>query len=130
MPLTALVVDDSMLIRHTVCRFLEERGFVVQTASDGREALQLLKKFHPDLIITDLQMPNMDGRELITALKTGKNTAQIPIVTVAGKHGACAETEKLADFAIHKDIDIQDQLTKAVEATVGSALRKNHSAGK
>lgn len=130
MPLTALVVDDSMLIRHTVCRFLEERGFSVQTASDGREALEILKKLHPDLIITDLQMPNMNGGELITALRAGKTTSKIPIVTVAGKHGVCGETEKRADFSIHKDIDIEDQLTKALEATVGAALRKNQSAGK
>lgn len=125
MSLTALVVDDSMLIRHTVCRFLEERGFIVQTASDGREALEILKKVHPDLIITDLQMPNMNGVELITALKATKKTARIPIVTVAGKHGACVETETRADFAIHKDIDIEDQLTKALEATVGAALRQS-----
>jgi CheY-like chemotaxis protein len=128
MPLTALVVDDSMLIRHTVCRYLEERGFAVQTASDGHEALEILKTFQPDLIITDLQMPNMNGGELITALKAKKNTAKIPIVTVAGKRGACSDTEKRADFAIHKDIDIANQLAKALEVTL--ALSKNPAPGK
>ena len=69
MPLVALVVDDSMIIRHTVCRFLEERGFAVESAANGREALEALERMNPDLIITDLQMPKMDGGELIEALK-------------------------------------------------------------
>ncbi len=47
-PKTALVVDDSMLIRHTVCRFLEERGFIVESATNGVEALEVLNNFvHP-----------------------------------------------------------------------------------
>jgi CheY-like chemotaxis protein len=61
MPRLALVVDDSMLIRHTVCRFLEERGFSVESASQGLDALNILERFRPDLIVTDLQMPRMDG---------------------------------------------------------------------
>ena len=51
---TALVVDDSMLIRHAVCRFLEERGFAVESATNGVEALEVLTTFFPDIIITDL----------------------------------------------------------------------------
>jgi len=70
MPLNALVVDDSMLIRHTVCRYLEERGFAVETAANGQEALETLKRQHPDLIITDMHMPKMGGSEFITALKS------------------------------------------------------------
>ena len=42
MPLVALVVDDSMLIRHTVCRFLEERGFTVECATNGQDAVEAL----------------------------------------------------------------------------------------
>ena len=66
MSLVALVVDDSMLIRHTVCRFLEERGFTVESATNGQEALEALKRIRPDIVITDMQMPKMDGSELIT----------------------------------------------------------------
>ena len=57
MPFLALVIDDSMLIRHTVCRILEKRGFTVETATDGAAALEVLKTFRPDVIFTDLQMP-------------------------------------------------------------------------
>ena len=73
----ALVVDDSMLIRHTVCRFLEERGFAVESASNGEEALRILDTITPDVIITDLQMPKMSGAELIAAIKQRSATARV-----------------------------------------------------
>jgi len=96
MSLKALVVDDSMLIRHTVCRYLEERGFSVETATNGQEALETLQRIHPDLIITDMQMPKMNGSEFITALKSKEETATIPVFLVAGKHGDSTK-EKRAD---------------------------------
>jgi CheY-like chemotaxis protein len=119
MPAVALVVDDSMLIRYTVCRFLEERGFTVESATNGAEALEILERVHPDLIVTDMQMPKMSGGELITALKKNSETANIPIIIVAGRASGFDETEKRADFAIYKDIDIQAQLEKALDAVMG-----------
>ena len=115
MPLCALVVDDSMLIRHTVCRFLEQHGFSVESATNGQEALEALKRFRPDLIITDIQMPKMCGSELITALKAKPETRDIPIVIVAGKQSGFEKKEKRADCAIFKDIDIEEQLEKALQ---------------
>src|ERR1700728_5310074 len=119
MPAVALVVDDSMLIRYTVCRFLEERGFGVESATNGAEALEILERVHPDLIITDMQMPKMSGSELITALKKNPATANIPIIIVAGRASGFDETEKRANFAIYKAIDIQGQLEKAFDAVMG-----------
>ena len=78
MSVVALVVDDSMLIRHTVCRFLEERGFTVESATNGQEALEALKKVRPDIIITDMQMPKMSGSELITAVKEPARAGEYP----------------------------------------------------
>ena len=121
MPAVALVVDDSMLIRYTVCRSLEERGFVVESATNGVEALQILERVHPDLIVTDMQMPKMTGGELITALKQNPQTANIPIIIVAGRTSGFDETEKRANFAIYKDIDIQGQLEKALDAVMGKS---------
>src|SRR5436853_7856888 len=84
---TVLVVDDSMLIRHTVCRYLEGIGYDVEAATNGQEALDLLQEgdYHPDLIVTDMQMPKLSGSELITALKEMPATRVIPIVILAGK---------------------------------------------
>jgi len=121
MPAVALVVDDSMLIRYTVCRSLEERGFAVESATNGLEALQILERVHPDLVVTDMQMPKMSGSELITALKANPKTSDIPIIIVAGRASGFDEKEKRANFAIYKDIDIQSQLGKAIDAVMGKS---------
>ena len=126
----ALVVDDSMLIRHTVCRFLEERGYTVESATNGEEALVIVNRIHPDIVITDMQMPKMTGTELITALKAQPGTADIPIVIVAGKSSGFDVEEHRANFAIFKDIDIEAQLAKALEALLGSRVAKGRAAGK
>jgi CheY-like chemotaxis protein len=124
----ALVVDDSMLIRYTVCRFLEGRGFAVESATNGVEALQILERTRPDLIVTDMQMPKMSGSELITALKKKPETANIPIIIVAGRGSGFDEKEKRADFAIYKDIDIEGQLERALESL--ESTRQSKGAGK
>jgi len=126
MPAVALVVDDSMLIRYTVCRSLTERGFKVESATNGLEELEILARVRPDLVVTDMQMPKMSGSELITALKKNPDTANIPIIIVAGRASGFDENEKRADFAIYKDIDIQCQLGKALDAVMG----KGQGAGK
>jgi CheY-like chemotaxis protein len=122
MPAIALVVDDSMLIRYTVCRFLEGRGFAVESATNGLEALTILERVRPDLIVTDMQMPKMTGSELITALKKKPETTSIPIIIVAGRASGFDEKEKRANFAIYKDIDIQGQLEKALDAVMGKSF--------
>ena len=128
MPAVALVVDDSMLIRYTVCRFLEERGFQVESATNGLEALQILERLHPNLIVTDMHMPKMSGKELIDALKSNPATANIPLIIVAGRASGFDEKENRANFAIYKDIDIQGQLEKALD--VAMAKKRGQSAGK
>ena len=125
----ALVVDDSMLIRYTVCRFLEQRGFAVESATNGAEALDVLARVCPDVIVTDLQMPKMSGGELITALKSNPQTAAIPIIIVARHDSRFAEAETRANFVIHKDVDVEAQLANALDAVLGKATRAT-AAGK
>jgi CheY-like chemotaxis protein len=115
----ALVVDDSMLIRHTVCRFLEQRGFSVASAANGVEAMQILSNVLPDLIVTDLMMPKMTGSELITAVKANPRMSRIPVVVLAGRSSASEmKPEGRADYVIFKDIDIEKQLGKALQMTL------------
>lgn len=108
-----------MLIRHTVCRFLEAHGFTVESASNGQDALEVLKRIRPDVVITDMQMPKMSGTEFITALKAQPETVGIPIVILAGKQSGFEKKEKRANFAVFKDIDIEDQLGKALTTVLG-----------
>lgn len=116
----ALVVDDSMLIRHTVCRFLEERGFTVEAATNGQEAIELLAGFHPDVIVTDMQMPKMSGGELIAAVKGVPDLAGIPVIVLAAKGALGAELPGAAALVI-KDIDIEAQLERALAALIPSS---------
>ena len=118
----ALVVDDSMLIRHTVCRFLEARGFAVDSATNGAEALEKVGARPPAVIITDLEMPRMSGLELIAALKARPETAGIPVVVLAGRRTDSEPALDLrASFVIHKETDIEQQLEKALAAVLGPA---------
>ncbi len=120
----ALVVDDSMLIRHTVCRFLEERDFEVHAATNGLEAWNLLQERRPDLIVTDLAMPKMSGMELISQVKSVSELEKVPIVVLTSRR-MCNETnleEQRPDCVLYKDIDIEEQLSSAL-ATIFAAAR-------
>ena len=130
MAAVALVVDDSMVIRHTICRFLEDRGFAVESASNGVEALEILSRMVPALVITDMQMPAMGGSELITAIKKEPSTARVPIVIVTGRSSGYDSRENRAEFTIFKDIDIQEQLEKALVAIATQCSAKGHASGK
>ena len=129
MPILALVVDDSMVIRHTICRFLEERGYEVEVAANGREALEIVTRRLPGLVITDMQMPAMGGGELISALKANPQTATVPIVILTGRSSGYDQGETRAEFTIFKDIDVQQQLERALQAVAGGNLSKAQGTG-
>ena len=129
MAVVALVVDDSMIIRHMICRFLEDRGYTVEVASNGQEALEAAARKLPALIITDMQMPAMGGGEFISALKSKPETANIPIVILTGRSSGYDKGENRAEFTIFKDIDIQEQLEKALEALAKRRAAKAQSSG-
>lgn len=119
----ALVVDDSMLVRYTICRFLQERGFGVETAANGIEALEVLGRILPDLVVTDMQMPLMSGSELITVLKSKPETSGVPIIVITGHASGLAEGDKRANFAISKAIDVDVQLENALSVISKTAAR-------
>jgi CheY-like chemotaxis protein len=116
----ALVVDDSMLIRYSLCRFLETRGFAVEAAVNGAEAMELLGRIRPDLIVTDMRMPKMSGGEFITALKSKDETSRIPVIVVTSKANGSCQPDQRAQFVIYKDIDVEVQLDAALEAVMGN----------
>lgn len=75
-----LLVDDDADTRDVYVQFLQEAGFIVEEAENGLDALQHIEKAKPDLIISGIIMPKMDGFTLVQALKQNIETAQIPIV--------------------------------------------------
>ncbi len=76
---TILVVDDDALVRQLMAALLSEFG-KIEMAESGQEALEKAEAVQPDMIVLDIQMPEMDGYEVCTRLKANENTADIPVV--------------------------------------------------
>ena len=82
-PLAVMVVDDTLMVRELQRSILERGGFAVRTASDGAEALAMLAEQPADLVVTDLEMPNMDGFLLIKSIRAHPRLANTPILIVS-----------------------------------------------
>jgi PAS domain S-box-containing protein len=81
---TILVVDDDKSLVKSVKYHLEHKGYSTYVAYDGKQAMEMVASHRPDLIVLDIIMPNMDGYEVIKALKSNPETANIRIVLVTG----------------------------------------------
>jgi len=79
-----LVVDDDPNIREFIRDFLLEEGYEVETAENGRQALEILKDFNPDIVLTDYLMPEIDGITLCRSLKNDPETIDIGVVLITG----------------------------------------------
>jgi len=87
-PRRVLLVDDSISVRKFVGQMLERAGFAVVTAADGVEGLQVLEETPVDAVITDLEMPRLNGFELIQELRRRAATRDLPIVVLTTRVGA------------------------------------------
>jgi len=113
---TVLAVDDSMLIRHSVCRFFERHNYSVESACDGEEAIAVLAHIRPRVIVTDLVMPKLSGYDLIARLRRDPLTRDIPIIVLASCNSvAKLQPEHRADYIVIKDVNIIEQLEKALD---------------
>jgi CheY-like chemotaxis protein/class 3 adenylate cyclase len=102
-----LLADDSPLIhRHTV-PILEDEGYEVRSAHDGREAIELARALDPDLVITDVEMPHVDGYGVCKALKRDVATAHTPVLI-------CSSLGEAADLERGFDAGADDYLVKPV----------------
>jgi DNA-binding response OmpR family regulator len=78
-----LVVDDQRDILGLIKFRLEQAGFEVVTASDGERALELVKSLHPNLVVLDVMLPIIDGREVTRRIRADASTAGIPVLLVS-----------------------------------------------
>src|SRR5579859_2138573 len=107
-----LVVEDEALSRHALCQVLHRSGFFSAGASDGAQALEMVKYFKPQAIIMDLRMPNVDGIEATRRLKSDEDTASIPVLALTGSNDPEDRRNALAagvDTFLTKPINL-DQL--------------------
>ncbi len=90
------IVDDNDDVRRLVRRILQSQGdYKLFEATNGREAIELAIKEHPNLIILDLMMPEMDGFSVLEQLHSNPDTAEIPVIVVTAKELTSAEKERL-----------------------------------
>lgn len=80
-----MVVDDSLTMRKVLGRLLEREGYQVITAKDGMDALQTLQERLPDIILTDIEMPRMDGFGLARNVRDDARTANIPLIVISSR---------------------------------------------
>lgn len=104
-----LVVDDELHLVHIVSYKLKQMGYDLVTAHNGRDGFELACQHKPDLIVTDFQMPVLDGYEMATRLLANPDTAQIPIIMLT------ARGHKLSPSALAKT-NIQTLMAKPFSA--------------
>ena len=83
--LNALVVDDSLSARRAMAQVLKDAGFDVRTANDGLDAVNILEKYVPDIILSDMEMPRMNGLELTSHVRYAERTKHIPVIMITSR---------------------------------------------
>ncbi len=86
-----LIVEDSLFFLNQIKLFIEEAGYIPHTAEDGLQALEVLANETIDLVITDIEMPNMDGLELTREIRKNDQYSNLPIIAVTSVAGEAAE---------------------------------------
>ncbi|MEH6825984.1 MAG: response regulator [Motiliproteus sp.] len=127
---TILVIDDDEIIRQSFCDQLEDLGYRALMAENGRTGVELIEQQHPDLVMTDLRMPEMDGLDVIKHAR--KKMPDLPIIVISGAGGVSDAVEALRlgayDYLIKpvNDLEVLEHaLRKALEQA--RLLRQNRS---
>ena len=96
-----LVVEDEIKIRNVVCMYLEKEGFNVLQTDNGVEALSMIEKEKPSLIILDIMLPGLSGLEVCKRIKTNKKTKDIYVIILSAKG---QEWEKAEGYQVGADL--------------------------
>ncbi|HEY9533963.1 MAG TPA: response regulator [Mucilaginibacter sp.] len=112
-----LAVDDDKDILEILQLILEDKGYEVETLADGHYLFDKIKQYHPDLILLDIMIGNVDGRELCHKVKVKSDTHDIPVILLSASHAiqrSKLHTNGYPDDFIAKPFDI-DVLINSVE---------------
>lgn len=113
------MVDDEPVIRDVVADALRDEGFAVSTARDGRTALDLLVRDTPDLVVMDVMMPGMNGREAYLAMRSRPDLPAVPVILMSAAVSMETLDPSIAGF-LPKPFDLDD-LVLLVERLIGPA---------
>lgn len=121
-----LVVDDSLTVRELERKVLDTAGYEVEIAVDGMDGWNMARTGHFDLVITDVDMPRLDGVELVTLIKKDARLRSVPVIIVSYKERPEDRRRGLdagADYYLGKGGFQEDSLLRAVGDLIGSAER-------
>ncbi len=112
-----LVVDDDVRTRQAVARLLSDEGYETAVAGDGEEAARLLAPWRPDLVLTDLSMPRLDGRGLVRRVRSTLPGTPVIVLSARGsaKDGVAALLAIGASGFLAKPIEIDELLARIHE---------------
>ena len=80
-----LVVDDSITVRRVTQRLLKREGYRVALANDGQDALEKLREEKPDVVLSDIEMPRMDGFELVRHIRSSPDLKDLPVIMITSR---------------------------------------------
>jgi PAS domain S-box-containing protein len=125
-----LIADENADMREYLTNLLQTSGYEVSEVADGQQALQAIRSQVPDLVISDVMMPGLDGLQLLTALRKDPRTAALPVLLLSARAGQEASIEGLltgADDYLVKPFAAAELLAR-VRANVELARLRNHHA--
>jgi len=133
--LKILMVEDNRINRHLTEEFLESAGAIVRAAVDGRDALEKLERWEPDLILMDIQLPGMDGLETTLALRERYGLSTVPVIALTasageGERKRCRQAG--LDDVLVKPVRAEtliERIRRAIQLRRPSQLIHNGSAG-
>jgi type IV pilus assembly protein PilB len=123
-----LIVEDDRIVTTVVKYFLELEGFEVVLAKNGLIGLETAKRNPPQVIVTDLNMPGMDGMEMVKALRADESTRGIPILMLTSEESVDSETLALslgADDYVHKPVEPRRLAARVKALLARSKTRSN-----
>ena len=125
-----LIADDNADMREYLTNLLRTSGYQVSDVADGQQALEAIRSQVPDLVISDVMMPGLDGLQLLTALRRDPRTAALPVLLLSARAGQEASIEGLqagADDYLVKPFAAAELLAR-VRANIELARLRNHQA--
>ncbi len=128
--LRVLIADDNTDMREYLSRLLSGAGYDVDTVGDGQRALETIRATLPDLVVSDVMMPRLDGLALVSTLRADPRTAAVPVVLLSARAGQEASIEGLqagADDYLVKPFAAAELLAR-VRATIQLARLRSHHA--
>ena len=117
---TILVIDDDVLVRQSIVAYLDDSGYLVHDESNGASGIAWFKRHKPDLVLTDLRMPDMDGLSILRQVKAIDPDIPVIVVSGMGMVSDVAEALRLgaADYLVKPLVDMEvlvHSIAKAVE---------------